>query len=280
MNLPAPYPADTRAKGWRFELDMERARQSDTWAIASPEARPWLLMLWATAWEQTPCGSLPNDDELIAARIGMPAKLFAKHRAILLRKWWAADDGRLYHSVLVQRVMEMMKTRRSESDRKAAARAREAARMAEGVHPDSGGVPVLSRGTEAGLPPESGTGTGTSTKEEPKAARERAAPPPPCPDGVAAEVWTDWLALRKAKRAPVNATVIREAQAEAVKAGMSFDAFLRAWCVRGSQGMLAAWLSPHERGVVVQPISRFIKGTSLDPDFKGYERHVATPELR
>lgn len=162
---PAPYPPDTRAKGWRFELDMERARQSDTWAIAAPDARPWLLMLWATAWEQTPCGSLPNDDELIAARIGMPAKLFAKHRAVLLRKWWLADDGRLYHAVLVQRALEMMKTRRSESDRKAAARAREAARMAEGVPPDSGDVPVLSHGTEAGLPPESGTGTGTGTKE-------------------------------------------------------------------------------------------------------------------
>ena len=177
MTIPAPYPTDTRAKGWRFELDMERARQSDTWAIASPEARPWLLMLWATAWEQTPCGSLPNDDELIAARIGMPAKLFAKHRAILLRKWWLADDGRLYHGVLVQRVTEMMKTRRSEADRKAAARARDAARMADGVAPDSGGVPVLSHGTDAGLPPESGTGTGTGTgsKQGFEASEERGA---------------------------------------------------------------------------------------------------------
>jgi len=163
VSLPPPYPADTRAKGWRFELDMERARQSDTWAIASPEVRPWLLMLWATAWEQTPCGSLPNDDELIAARIGMPIKLFAKHRAVLMRKWWPADDGRLYHAVLVQRVIEMMKTRRSESDRKAAARAREAARTPDAVPQDSAGVPVLSGGTRAGLHPESGTGTGTGT---------------------------------------------------------------------------------------------------------------------
>lgn len=281
---PAPYPADTRAKGWRFELDMERARQSDTWAITSPDARPWLLMLWATAWEQTPCGSLPSDDELIAARIGMPAKLFAKHRALLLRKWWVADDGRLYHDVLVQRVMEMMKTRRSESDRKAAARARDAARLADGVPQESGGVPVLSRGTDAGLPQESGTGTGTGTrtKEEPKskAARERAAPPTPCPDGVAEQVWADWLALRKAKRAPVNATVVQEAQAESVKAGLSFEAFLRAWCARGSQGLQAEWLKPSERGATVQPISRFIRGTSLDPTFQGYERHAATPEIR
>jgi hypothetical protein len=97
---------------------MERARQSDTWTLAAADARPWLLMMWATAWEQTPCGSLPNDDELIAARIGMPAKAFAKMKPILLRKWWLADDGRLYHDVLVQRVTEMMDKRKTDADRK------------------------------------------------------------------------------------------------------------------------------------------------------------------
>lgn len=155
----APYPTDTRAKGWRFELDMERAHQSDTWTLAPAEVRPWLLMIWATAWEQTPCGSLPDDDALIAARLGMPPKLWAKHRAILLRKWWKADDGRLYHDVLVQRVMEMMERRRKESDRKALARARKAA----DVHPDSASVPRDNQGTTVGFHPQGDTGTRTGT---------------------------------------------------------------------------------------------------------------------
>lgn len=81
--IQAPYPGDTRAKGWRFDLDHERIRQSDTWALATAELRPWLLMLWMVAWEQTPCGSLPDSDELIAARIGMSSKAFDKHRAVL-----------------------------------------------------------------------------------------------------------------------------------------------------------------------------------------------------
>jgi hypothetical protein len=102
---------------------------------------------------------MPNDDELIAARIGMPLKSFKKFRPILLRKWWLADDGRLYHDVLVQRVMEMMQTRRKESDRKALARARNAAPVPK----DSTGVPVVSHGTTTGLHPESDTGTGTGT---------------------------------------------------------------------------------------------------------------------
>jgi hypothetical protein len=70
----------------------------------------------------------------------------------------------------------------------------------------------------------------------------------PCPDGVTDDTWADWLLLRKAKRAPVSGTVLRQAKAEAVKAGISLEAFLRIWCARGSQGLEASWLKPNERG--------------------------------
>jgi hypothetical protein len=119
----APYPSDTRAKGWRFEIDHERIRQSDTWALASPDLRPWFLMLWMVAWEQTPCGSLPEDDTLIAARIGMSPKAFQRHRALLMRGWWLADDGRLYHDVLVLRVRHMLAKRAKDAKRTADYRA-------------------------------------------------------------------------------------------------------------------------------------------------------------
>lgn len=66
---------------------------------------------------------------------------------------------------------------------------------------------------------------------------------PPCPDGVSAPVWSDWLALRRAKRAPVTATVIAGAASEAAKAGMTLGAFLAEWCARGSQGLKAEWLA-------------------------------------
>lgn len=120
----APYPADTRAKGWRFELDHERIRQSDTWALTPAEYRPWLLMLWMVAWEQTPCGSMPDDDELICARIGMASKAFSKAKASLMRGWWKATDGRLYHKVITERVLEMMDCRRKEAERKRGYRGR------------------------------------------------------------------------------------------------------------------------------------------------------------
>lgn len=68
-----------------------------------------------------------------------------------------------------------------------------------------------------------------------------------CPPDVKEQVWKDWLTLRKMKKAPVTETVLESAQKEAVKANMSFNDFLVIWCRRGSQGLEADWLKPHER---------------------------------
>jgi hypothetical protein len=85
------------------------------------------------------------------------------------------------------------------------------------------------------------------TKEE-KPARAPRKPSHPKPDDVSQQVWDDWLELRRKKSAPVTATVLAEARTEAVKAGLAFERFLAIWCARGSQGLQADWLRPHERG--------------------------------
>jgi hypothetical protein len=143
----APYPVDTKPKGWRLQLDYERIEQSDTWALATAEIRPWLLMLWFTAWKQTPCGSLPDNDELIVARVGLAAEMFSKHRGILLRGWWRADDGRLYHDVIAEQVIGMLNCKLSEKQRKAAYRAKIAELEVTGK---SGSVPGVSHGCPTG----------------------------------------------------------------------------------------------------------------------------------
>lgn len=88
-----------------------------------------------------------------------------------------------------------------------------------------------------------------SDSKEEKAPRKRAAAPatPDRPDGVEEQTWTDWLQLRRKKSAPVTATVLKEASSEAEKAGVTLDRFLTIWCARGSQGLEASWLKPHER---------------------------------
>lgn len=224
-------------------------------------------------------GPLPADIEASAKLVRMRS-MKADVESVLKEFFTPTDEG-WRHSRCDSEIEKMQdKQAKARASGLASANARSKAQQAAAER----ALLLAQADVERSLPADSTNAqlpTPTPTPiEKTKAARERAAPPPPCPDGVVPQVWTDWLALRKAKRAPVNATVIREAQAESVKAGMSFDAFLRVWCARGSQGMQADWLRPNERGAVVQPISRFIKGTSLDPDFQGYERHAATPELR
>lgn len=121
----APFPPDEKAKGWRFELDYERIETSDTWALARDEIRPWLLMLWFKAWQQTPIGSLPNNDELIARKIGMDTDMFSGYRHILMRGWRLHDDGRFYHPVIIETAERMLESKHSNRVRQQKFRAKQ-----------------------------------------------------------------------------------------------------------------------------------------------------------
>ncbi len=111
----------------------------------------------------------------------MPVDQFQAVKKRLLRGWWLADDGRLYHDTLAERVLEMIERRDGERNRKAGYRARkqaerEAGKQEEAVErPEMSRVrPGLSHGTTTGLPRDSGgsdaTGTGTSKTKEIAAA--------------------------------------------------------------------------------------------------------------
>jgi hypothetical protein len=110
-------------------------------------------MMWMTAWQQSPCGSLPADEEVIAALIGCPAKVWAKHRKALLRGWAEADDGRLYHATITERVLEMReqrdKTKKRVADYKAKLREER----------ESNALPTREQHDKN----DTGTGTGTGT---------------------------------------------------------------------------------------------------------------------
>ena len=108
-----PYPAmigkkPNKAGGFKFELDIDRMHQSDTWAITEKRQRPFLVMVWIESWTQVPCGTLPDDDTVIAARIGMPLPEFKASKEVLMRGWWKANDGRLYHPVITEQVTAMV----------------------------------------------------------------------------------------------------------------------------------------------------------------------------
>lgn len=104
-----------------------------------------------------------------------------------------------------------------------------------------GGNPADSLIPDSLIPEEEGEQVAPPAGQKKPKAKPK---DPGCPDDVDAQVWADWLTLRRKKSAPVTSTVIDGARDEAKKAGMSFNAFLKTWCVRGSQGLEASWLKP------------------------------------
>ena len=63
-----------------------------------------------------------------------------------------------------------------------------------------------------------------------------------CPPDVSQQIWSDWVALRKSKKAPITQTVLNGAIAEAKILGWHLEKFLAEWCSRGSQGLKAEWI--------------------------------------
>ena len=130
--LPAPPYAETvRAGNYGLQMDYGRIQQSDTWAFAPDDVKPWLVYLWLLSWQRIPCATLPNDDDKIALILRMPQGMFAAHKRTLLSGWRLHNDDRLYHDYLTSQVLTMERDRR---------RFRERMQRHRAQHPDSSNV--------------------------------------------------------------------------------------------------------------------------------------------
>jgi len=65
----------------------------------------------------------------------------------------------------------------------------------------------------------------------------------PCPDDVSPELWSDYLQVRKAKKAPVTAHAIAGIRREAKKAGWTFERAIAECCTRNWVGFNADWVN-------------------------------------
>jgi hypothetical protein len=248
-----PYPANTKAGGFKFELDCERIAQSDTWALAAACQRPLLLMLWFIAWQQTPCGSLPKDDTLNAARLGMEPAAFQSDKTILLRGWIEANDGRLYHPVVTQLVLEMMGRKAGNAQRQAAYRQRRlvardnetndkhrtdnAVTHYSGVSDDTTTTTTTTTITNESI--HDGIGAVSKRKfTKTLSVSDLVA------EGVEQQHAEDWLTVRKAKRAPLTRAAWEDVKAEAVKATIAPAEAVRIAASSSWQGFKASWLIP------------------------------------
>lgn len=88
------------------------------------------------------------------------------------------------------------------------------------------------------------------------------------PENVSAQVWQDFLAHRKAKKAPVTETVINRFAQEAQKIGWTLEQALVESCAQNWQGFKAEWVkNSQNRGIGGQqnvPATRLTRSQQFD----------------
>ena len=108
--LPEPLtPADCDLRDFQFmPIDIVRLFNSRFHAIANDAEWRAGITLWLKSFHQVPAASIPDDDiELTRlAEFGRDVKAWKKVRAVALHGWIKCSDGRLYHPVVAEKVME------------------------------------------------------------------------------------------------------------------------------------------------------------------------------
>jgi len=221
----------------------------DTTHLTTELHGAYMLLLMAM-WKRD--GVLPNDDMQLQPITRLSPSKWRAAKHILLAFFRPTEDG---VGITQKRLTSELVRAKAHSDAKAKAGAEGAAkrwqRDSTANGKEDGKTDSKSDSTAIADSSQTAWQTGTpipTPLSNPSGKKDRARAHPP-PDDVDAQVWSDWLALRKRKRADVTPTVLDGARSEAAKAGMTFEAFLRVWCLRGTQGMQADWIKPHERTI-------------------------------
>lgn len=106
---PPPVPADADLTHYdNMPLEVRRLRDSDIAGSADAEVFRCAVLLWCAAWHQVPAGSLPKDDEALCRLVGLGRDLrtWKKIKAGVLRGWREFADGRIYHRVVAEKVID------------------------------------------------------------------------------------------------------------------------------------------------------------------------------
>jgi hypothetical protein len=103
----------------------DRLWESNFWGVATDAEFRAAFCLWLKAWNQKPPGSLPTDDRLLCRLAELNGNLAKWHKVkrIALRHWIECDDGRLYHPVVAEVVIDAANKLKGKQERMANARA-------------------------------------------------------------------------------------------------------------------------------------------------------------
>lgn len=120
LTPPPLVSSNVRIETFRYmPLDIHRLLSSTTWIKAAKQGNLGHVMmtLWCEAFRHSPAGSLPNDDEVLAhlAMCDMDEWKSIKERA--LSGFVLCSDNRLYHPVVVEKVMACWTQKQALSER-------------------------------------------------------------------------------------------------------------------------------------------------------------------
>lgn len=82
---------------------IDRLQKSKAWLVCKrePALAFYMVNLWLRAWHEVPCGSLEDDDDVLADAAMCDPRTWGKVKDKVLRGW-ERNDGRLYHNVVTE----------------------------------------------------------------------------------------------------------------------------------------------------------------------------------
>jgi len=147
-DLPAPFTSqDCDLRDFKFiPIDIVRLFNSEFHARSDDAAWRAGMTIWMKSFHQVPAGSIPDDDVALArlAELGRDVRSWKKIREAALYRWVKCSDGRFYHPVVVEKVLEAWQGKKNQRVRTSKARLQamlarlsKAADMIEIIHLES-----------------------------------------------------------------------------------------------------------------------------------------------
>ena len=173
-----PVPEDADLRQFRhFAIDVHRLLTSETWVLATGAEAKAAMTLWLQAFHSIPAGSLPDNDRMLAY-LSMAGAEWDSVREHALRGWERHADGRLYHPVVTEKVLDALKRSEAyqhakEANREKMRQWREKQRVPGGEPPGNGDVTVTPESRNPGV-----TGRKRKMKEKEKRKIEESLSPP------------------------------------------------------------------------------------------------------
>jgi uncharacterized protein YdaU (DUF1376 family) len=222
---------------------------SSTTRLTTEQHGAYLLLI-IDYWKS---GRLPDDDSILANVTRLSMDAWAKHRGVL-QGFFEVSNGEWIHSRIEKEIEKSGDLKLAQIKKSILGNYVKYGKIDQRVETDL----VLKewwaieslRHSPKDSPKAPPSPSPTHLSKDKKNTATKVA----CPSDVGEQVWDDWLALRKAKKAPVTETALKSARKEAEKAGISLNAFLTIWCARGSQGLEASWLKSDEKQMQTETV--------------------------